>query len=188
MRGDIHEPIKRLEDDLLGRRAIAEIILRKLASEDCPPAVGIYGGWGTGKSSVVKLLELLNNEPANDFGLRLHIKCIDAWRYAATGNLFVPVIVYLMELVRQGGIVSSDVKACAERMVRVTTLALTDIALRVVTKVLTSEKLTLEDVEFYKDEVEDSINTLDWETVADEIEKTRRAFNRVVERVLQGRP
>ena len=58
----IHDPIINEEQDILNRKSIAKKILERLKNYDCPPVLGLYGGWGTGKTSVLNLLEEINKK------------------------------------------------------------------------------------------------------------------------------
>jgi len=102
----IHEPLTVNQDhpediferDILGRRNLAERILSRLREEDCPRALGIYGGWGTGKTSLLNLMKQLNEHPPSEIPGKLHILSIDAWEYESSEGLLIPVVVELNEL------------------------------------------------------------------------------------------
>ncbi|HTC24972.1 MAG TPA: P-loop NTPase fold protein, partial [Gemmatimonadales bacterium] len=53
------EPIDRLQDDLLGRADYASGLIRIIEEWPRPGSVriGVYGDWGEGKSSVLRLME-----------------------------------------------------------------------------------------------------------------------------------
>jgi len=53
----IHDPILCESQDTLERRYLAERIFDRLVSESCPEVIGIYGGWGTGKTSLLNLIQ-----------------------------------------------------------------------------------------------------------------------------------
>lgn len=63
MARDIHAPIEHEKDDILDRRYLAERIYACLCGDECPQAVGVYGGWGTGKTSLLNLLLVRNHKP-----------------------------------------------------------------------------------------------------------------------------
>jgi predicted KAP-like P-loop ATPase len=66
------------ERDLLGRWAAVDALRRMLAAEDLvtPMALGVYGGWGVGKTSVMRTLQTALKGPN-----RL-ILWFDSWVYA----------------------------------------------------------------------------------------------------------
>jgi KAP family P-loop domain len=70
-------PIQKLEDEWLNRRSSVEALLRVLTDPalETPLAVGVYGAWGSGKTSVMNLLRA---------GLPKHHLSLwfDAWKYA----------------------------------------------------------------------------------------------------------
>ncbi len=100
----IHEPLevtdpKHPEEifdrDILKRSELAKRILTRLQEENCPRALGIYGGWGTGKTSLLNLLKQLNKHLPNGILSKLHILSIDAWEHESSEGLLIPVVVEL---------------------------------------------------------------------------------------------
>ena len=70
---DDDRPIKSAREDVLGRRGCAEGIARAIRSWDGHESliVGIYGPWGSGKTSVLNMIaETLCSEPDDDHFLR----------------------------------------------------------------------------------------------------------------------
>lgn len=61
-------PIQTASDDVLGRHSFAEQLARAMISYNSPEAftIGLYGPWGSGKTSVINLLEEELNEQSND--------------------------------------------------------------------------------------------------------------------------
>ena len=110
-------------EDRLNRSTLAKNILARLKAEDCPPALGIYGGWGTGKTSLLNLLKLLNGVDLQ--APTLHIERIDAWKYESAGNLFVPVAVRLKQLAGNKIEALSTFQEDVKRFVAITGLTLT---------------------------------------------------------------
>ena len=56
----IFDPIEDLEKDDLGRVTFARRLLARLSEHNCSPTIGLYGGWGVGKTSILHLIENLN--------------------------------------------------------------------------------------------------------------------------------
>jgi predicted KAP-like P-loop ATPase len=49
----IHDPIQEITEDVLERSGLADAVFNRLNSVDCPSVLGVYGGWGSGKSSLI---------------------------------------------------------------------------------------------------------------------------------------
>lgn len=173
---NIHDPIEMLEDDLLDRQAFAEQILMRLKSEDCPPAVGIYGSWGTGKTSLLKLLNLKGKQACEE----IHIEEFDAWQYEGVGNLFIPIIVRLIKLAGEDA-ESNKWGEAAKRLVYVTTLAATSaIANQII-------GIGIPEIQGYFDRKESITPDARWKNLTDEIKETSAAFEKLIENVLQNK-
>ncbi len=78
----IHDDVlNNIEQDTFGHKHIADAIVNSIINTKPPFIVGVFGSWGTGKSS---LLCIINDE--------LHKKSIetvsiDAWKYTSAENL-----------------------------------------------------------------------------------------------------
>lgn len=96
----IHDPIDTLDQDDLNRQRIAFVILQKIVSDDCPSAIGVYGTWGTGKTSVLRLIERLYPSQFA-FPKKIFFHTLEAWCYEAAGNLVVPIAVQLLSLLKK---------------------------------------------------------------------------------------
>ncbi len=98
----VHEPISTWEADRLGRQSHVLKFLHRLAREDCPPVIGLYGGWGAGKTSFLNMARdyysRLPAEEKSSWDRQLHFEMIDAWRYERVGNLMIPVMARLQQL------------------------------------------------------------------------------------------
>ena len=161
---NIHDPIETEAQDDLDRRFLAERILRRICDESCPSVIGLYGGWGTGKTSLLNLVRAKNNTPET------RIIYLDAWQYEGAGNLLVPVIVALRGLV--GTSLPQAGKAMAERVLLVTGLSLLGAALPVK---LGDVQANLKEAESRSPKTTASL-MLDWERLSDEILNTSEAF------------
>lgn len=178
MSRDIHAPIEHKEEDLLGRFDLAERIYSRLCGDNCSQAIGIYGGWGTGKTSLLKLLQEIHckiREPM------LQIEYIDAWQYENSGDLFVPILVKLMA---RKAAVNPDMAIYLKRVSLATLYMGTDLLLRSLTG------LNLGDVKSYKDDIEakegDHVTPLTWEDLTDTVEETNRAMEELVGKINLG--
>lgn len=177
---DIHAPIERVEEDLLGRRALAERIYARLCSDDCPPVMGIYGGWGTGKTSLLKLIDLVNERKGYS-GYKLFIQSIDAWLYESVGSLFEPIIVTLKDLAAKESVSSVTTKKYLKRMRKFVLMSASDLALRRL-------GLSLEDARKLMAEATEGEKRsyLDWENLVDDAKDIQDAFKDLVNVSLEG--
>lgn len=83
-------PIQIEMKDQLGRKAAVRALFRLLADErlETPLVVGVYGGWGTGKTSVMRMLESLlvgkgqEQREGAKAGPEVLTLWFDAWKYA----------------------------------------------------------------------------------------------------------
>ena len=73
--------INNFNQDTFGHKYIAEAIVESVINTNSPFAIGIFGGWGTGKTSLIKLID---NELKDR---KFTTVTIDAWRYSSSENL-----------------------------------------------------------------------------------------------------
>ena len=73
--------INHLEQDTFGHKHIADAVVNSIKRTNSPFTIGIFGGWGSGKSS---LLELIKSKLEKDNYITVSI---DAWRYSSAENL-----------------------------------------------------------------------------------------------------
>lgn len=184
----IHDPITINKDDIerrdiLERRHLAGRILKRLGEEDCPSVLGIYGGWGTGKTSLLNLMCGLNKvELPQNKEKKVHVEIIDAWKYEGTGNLLIPIIVKLRELSGVKEFIQAW-KVMTKRVVALTGLSLIEIALK------TASPIGIADIdELYakikgKEDKSYATVLLDWEHVVDDMSQEQDAFKIIVDLV-----
>jgi len=66
-------------DDLLGTNPYANTLLEVIKDSKTPFTIGLFGGWGTGKSSIIKTIkEKLNNAKSS----KVKVFVYDAWKYS----------------------------------------------------------------------------------------------------------
>ena len=65
------------ENDLLGTKKIAEALEKIILNVETPFSIGLYGGWGTGKSSIINTLKKKFKENSN-----VKFFVYDAWKYS----------------------------------------------------------------------------------------------------------
>jgi hypothetical protein len=71
--------INLIEEDLLGTLPYVETLTEIIKTCNTPFTIGLLGGWGSGKSSIVKTLqEKFNNNPEE----KIKVFIYDAWKYS----------------------------------------------------------------------------------------------------------
>lgn len=124
----IFDPIADLENDDLGRSAFARQLLARLSEDNCSSTIGLYGGWGVGKTSTLHLIEKINDACSDTDPKKLEITYVDAWCYEVTGDLTIPILIRLRELA--GDQKDPEYSTRWKRVVGVVAQAGTDILLR----------------------------------------------------------
>ena len=166
----LFEPIVSATGDLMGRTELAEQIIKRLQEADCPSTIGVYGGWGTGKTSLLNLMK-----EASPSGL--HFEYLDVWPYEISGDLSVPLLAKIRMLI--GDTFPKDLYQHEwKRVAGVLLQAGSDLLLRHVIK------LELSDIERYaknlKDVAPSGTSIRDFETITDEIDGAQNAFKTLI--------
>lgn len=82
------EAITKEEEDFLNRKAFVDVIVTLIEANIKPPySIGIYGDWGSGKTSIMRLIK----ERIEDLG-KYQIVWFDAWEYENEANLVYPLV------------------------------------------------------------------------------------------------
>lgn len=184
-RNNIHDPITIDKDDIerrdiLERRHLAGRILRRLGEEDCPSVLGIYGGWGTGKTSLLNLMCGLNKvKLPQSKEKKVHVEIIDAWKYEGTGNLLIPIIVKLRELSGVKEFIQAW-KVMTKRVVALTGLSLIETALKTASPIGIADIDDLYEKIKGKEDKNYATVLLDWERVVDDMSQEQDAFEIIV--------
>jgi hypothetical protein len=184
-RNNIHDPITINKDDIerrdiLERRHLAARILNRLGEDDCPSVLGIYGGWGTGKTSLLELMRGLNTAESSQFNKKkVHVEIIDAWKYEGAGNLLIPVIVKLRELSGVKEFIQCW-KVMTKRVVALTGLSLIEAALKTASPIGIADIDDLYEKIKGKEDKNYATVLLDWERVVDDMTKEQEAFEIIV--------
>jgi hypothetical protein len=84
--------------DILNRRELAKRILFRLMDESCSRSLGVYGGWGTGKTSLLNLMKELNKRVLPGGTSPIYMVSIDAWEHEASEGLLIPIVAALDDL------------------------------------------------------------------------------------------
>ena len=93
----VFDPILDVEFDHLGRYQFARRILRRISVPQCSSAVGLYGGWGVGKTSILNLMITINEQDNAPLTQRPLLKYIDVWPYEVSGDLALPILVQMRQ-------------------------------------------------------------------------------------------
>jgi len=67
------------ESDLLSTRCYVDTILRVIENSNTPFTIGLFGGWGSGKSSIIKTIDEKLNKDKNS---KAEVFIYDAWKYS----------------------------------------------------------------------------------------------------------
>jgi predicted KAP-like P-loop ATPase len=187
---DLH--VQSEKDDLLNFSPVAHRIVAAIKNSVPPFTWGIYGDWGSGKTSLMNLMRM---EMESDLkkkksqGPVLIPIWFDAWRYENEVNIIYPLFDAIRRDFTKRFPIDSDNQSFLQSFKRVATtslLGLTDLALRAATKAAFGDALKLKDVKESFDMVEAEA---DLETVfskwTDQVTEVRDAFENFVEEYIK---
>lgn len=82
------EPITKEEEDLLNRRSFVENVVNLIETNiKSPYSIGIYGDWGSGKTSIMKLIKEKIKKLDN-----CRVIWFDAWEYENETSMIYPLV------------------------------------------------------------------------------------------------
>jgi hypothetical protein len=81
------QPIHLEKDDIFGYKTYKNLLEKAILGTDEPITLGIFGGWGTGKTSLMKMLFESLRENSGIIPV-----WFDAWRYQNEPNLLIPLL------------------------------------------------------------------------------------------------
>jgi hypothetical protein len=167
----VHDPIEKWRDDKLRRQNDVDRLLARLSDPECAQVVGLYGTWGTGKTSFLQMAADRYPEwhAEKEPGQKLSLQFVDAWLYEQTGNLATPVMARLWKMVQS----REEFKAAIRKAALLTILTLTNAALHATTG------LKLEDIGKQLKELEEREEAR--LNVVDLIDQARADFKQAVE-------
>jgi hypothetical protein len=155
------QPIYRSAHDRLGFDRIVRDVRSALADTETPFVYGLLGPWGSGKTSIQKLLQdaYKADLDARKAAPHLYIPIwLDAWRYENQDNMVFPLLHAFRksraELVPTSEVASNFLRDL-RRVAASSAVAVLDLGLRTVTKAATGEAMKLKDI---KEHVEDVLN------------------------------
>jgi hypothetical protein len=172
----IFDPVQELERDYLGRYQFARRLLKRVSAPDCSATIGLYGGWGVGKTSILNLIQVLNEQEKLPIFEKPKLEYIDVWPYEISGNLALPILIQIRKII--GAIPPDNYSKSWRRVLGVLVQAGADITLR---RVLNLELGDVKDyVDNLKDVSPDHLNIRDLETLVDDIRGAQNAFHELV--------
>ena len=151
------KPIENYAEDLLGFREFACLIKSSIEQTQTPFVYGILGDWGSGKTSLLRLVEnLFNNDFENGSTPFVPI-WFNAWQYENENNIIYPLLHAVKKDYenRIGLYDDGEFKRSFKKVVTSSFLTITDLAFRTITKHFTDTPLTLNDIKEKLSEVED---------------------------------
>ena len=73
------QAINLVENDLLGTSVYVETLEKIIKDSDTPHTIGLFGSWGSGKSSIIKTF---HEKLKNDESSKVKVFIYDAWKYS----------------------------------------------------------------------------------------------------------
>lgn len=181
------EAIVSVQEDLLGFGNFINLLKNSIYNTETPFVYGVLGDWGSGKTSVLKILFSQILEDLDGQGDVFIPIWFNAWKYENETNIIYPLIHALRQdfLTRFKGTDNHQDFFDAFQKVAIASISvLADLGLRVATNKLAGETIQLEDISkqietFEKNQAERKIEKLlnNW---ADEISQIDQAFSELL--------
>jgi len=176
-------PLTSSESDRLGFESAAEGMLEHIAVSEPPFTWGIFGDWGSGKTSLMHLIECKMEkrltEPPTDPNVPVHIPVwFDAWRYENEVNIVYPLFHAIRKDFTRRCASAANADSFFSSFKRVATaslLGLTDLALRAATNKTFGDAASLEDVTKWLKLAEEGLPKV-FSKWADENDDVQKAF------------
>ncbi|MHA1275136.1 MAG: KAP family P-loop NTPase fold protein [Promethearchaeota archaeon] len=163
-------PKKTIEEDLYGFKDFVYKLKHFLENCPSPNTIGLFGPWGSGKTS---LKNFLINEIEKDENSKIIPIDFISWKYENTGDIFSPL---LKKLIKKTGWKKKD---RLKNISSIIILAVTNIAL----KKLTGNMFGLEDIK--------SINKVkknfgNYSNIFEQLEKSGEEFQRLIKEIIEN--
>lgn len=181
-------PLTTPEPDRLRFTDAAESVLEHIAASEPPFTWGIFGDWGSGKTSLMHLIQdkmekRLVTLP-EDPNVPVHIPVwFDAWRYENEVNIVYPLFHAIQKDFRkrcEGAANESSFFDSFKKVASASLLGLTDLALRAATKKTFGEASGIEDVAKFLERAEEGLQTV-FSKWTDDNDKVQEAFAELVQ-------
>ncbi len=179
-------PIESNMEDSLAFKDFIELLQSSIYHTQTPFVYGVLGNWGSGKTSILKLLQnMLENDLDNGYSNAIPI-WFNAWEYENETNLLYP----LLECIKLDYVERLKTKSLSKDFgkyfldaISASTFTLGDIGLRAVTKALVGEAIKLEDIEKHLQSIKEHSSEIEkslskW---TDEIRALRNSFKKLLE-------
>jgi hypothetical protein len=175
------EPIEDGLQDLLGFRDFVELIQSSIYNTEAPFVYGVLGDWGSGKTSILKLLKRRLEQDLENNAQAFVPVWFNAWQYENEANIVYPLLYAIKHDYGERIGPLDEAKEFGKRFFQVvatSALAVTDMGLRVATKYLTGEALKLKDLSEHLAAVQEHPGELErllggW---ADQVANLHKAF------------
>jgi hypothetical protein len=165
-------PISVANDDDLGFSSYAERIYTSLQETETPFVYGLLGPWGSGKTSIQRLLankfdkaiQVLRSTGA-PLGFRyLYVPIwLDAWKYENQDNMIFPLLYAFRQKRNEliGGEATAGFMKSLRNVTVATTMSVLDLGLRGITKIATGDAMKLKEIKETLELVEKDFENLD---------------------------
>lgn len=152
---------------------------------ETPFVFGVLGDWGTGKTSVLNLLKDSFNTVKSDKTYFVPI-WFNAWHYENEASIIYPLLYAIKKDYEKRVVVFNTAKDFGKgflKVVAASTLAVTDVGMRMASKKLIGEAITLEDLKGHVNDVLDRPSEVekvlnDW---ADQITTLNEAYQSLID-------
>jgi len=179
------EPITHLDADLLGYSEFVTDIETAIRYTQTPFVYGVLGDWGTGKTSILRLLEARFTADQSDDDRPLYVVPIwfNAWEYETETNLIYPLLHAVkrsfadFEKQHKSRIDATKFLEAFRDVAATSAFALGDIGFRAATKLLTGDAYKLGDLKTIYDDIWKRQEVTDaLEGWTNQLEKLKDAF------------
>jgi len=177
------EPITSDDKDQLGLNAFAQLIKTSIYATETPFVYGILGDWGTGKTSTMHLLEqAVKLDVTSD--RRFVTIWFNAWLYENEANMIFPLLHAIKKTYDTLPSAGNESRFRSFfRVASTTALAISDLALRAVTKKVFDEAISVEDVKKHMELSEQELNRIEGalSTWVDKVSELQGSFDNLVD-------
>ncbi len=180
------EPITDAGDDILGFADFVSLLHKSLANTTSPFVYGVLGDWGTGKTSILKILQNKLEAELQSGTDPLVPIWFNAWQYENESDLIYPILHAIKNDHAHRFKKSENIKKFGDKFKNVVVtsmVAFSDLGLRMATKQLFGQTMKVSDIANQLQLAEDNSNQLEmilgeW---ADQVAKMHGAFEMLLD-------